>query len=178
MKKNIFYTVLFGLVMEFEINILLKHSIGGMVGVLVLYSCIGILTYYTFPRVMNWSKVRSKGFWWALFTHGFAGLFIIEWGFMGNTFFHIPQLLLATIAQLGMFAWWATIAAMPYLLRQPESLPLRKSILFIYTLYAVVSLPLALMFGLGPIIFLEPPVYLFFFRYYKKFATMLDNSSI
>lgn len=173
MRKNILYTLLFGSVMEFQINILLKHNLGGMLGVLILYSAIGVMTYYTFPWLMRLRKTRSQGFWLALIVHGLAGLCIIEWGFMKNIPAHIPLIWLSIISQLGMFAWWSTIASMPYLLRQHEALPLRKSIIRVYIGYGIISTILALMFGMAPIILLEPPVYLFFFTYYRKFAKHL-----
>lgn len=173
LRSNIFYSILFGLAMEFQINIILKHSIGGMIGVLVLYALIGILTYYTFPFVMKRFKSRRMGFWTALVIHALAGLMIIEWGFMANTPTSIIEPILAIMAQLGMFAWWATIATMPYLIQQPEAEGLKKKILLYYALYALISTVLAILYGMAPVILIEPFVYLSFFYFYRRFACSL-----
>ncbi len=173
LQKNIFYSILFCFAMEFQINIILGQSIGGMIGVLVLYALIGLLTYYTFPFILSKFQSRQTGYWAALIVHGLTGLVIIEWRFMNNTLTSIPDPTLTIIAQLGMFAWWATIAAMPYLLQQPEGQFLKKKIFIYYAAYAVISTVLAVPYGMAPVILIEPPVFLGFFYFYRKFAQRL-----
>ncbi len=173
MLAIILYTLLFGVVMEFEINVILQSNIGGMFGVFLLYTFIGVVTYYTFPYLIRIFGSKQKGFWLSLTIHALFCLFIIEWGFMNNTPWSVP-LWLAPIAQLGVFAWWACISAMPYVLTQPAGSSSKRSILFIYGIYALISLPLSIIFGIGPVIFLQPPVYLSFFYFYRKFAQKLN----
>jgi hypothetical protein len=172
MLKNALYAILFGFAMEFQINILLHGSIGSMIGVIILYGLIGAATYHTVPYIMNRFNDAGKGFWYALTAHGLAGLLIIEWGFMGNTPWSVP-LWLTPIAQAGMFSWWATIAVMPYVIHHPVMIPYKKKIFWYYGIYAVISTGLAIPLGMAPIILLEPPVYLGFFYFYKKFAQSL-----
>jgi hypothetical protein len=76
-----------------------------------------------------------------------------------------------------MFAWWSTIAVMPYVIRHPLMIPLRKKIFWYYGVYATISTVLAVPFGMAPVILLEPPVYLGFFYFYIKFASLLRNST-
>lgn len=180
-KKTIFYSVLFGLAMEFQVNVLLQHNISGMIFVIVLYSLIGAMTYKTFPYVVNLFAKPHVGFWWAFIIHGLLGLFIIEWNFMGNTFTKVTPgsgPIIAMIAEIGMFMWWGTIAAMPYLLQQPEGIILKKKIFWYYGIYAVVSTGLAIPFGMAPMILLEPPVYLGFLYFYRKFSFALQHRSL
>jgi hypothetical protein len=172
MLKKAFYSILFGLAMEFQINILLQGNPGGMIGVIILYALIGIISYHTVPLIVNKFSDKRRGFWYALTAHGLAGLLIIEWGFMHNTPWSVP-IWLAPIAQAGMFAWWSTIAVMPYVIRHPLMAPLRKKIFWYYGVYAAISTVLAIPFGMAPVILLEPPVYLGFFYFYKKFANKL-----
>lgn len=173
LSKNISYSILFGIVMEFQINIILQHSIPKMLGVIVLYTLLGIATYYTFPAIIRRFSSSKIGFWAALLTHALVGLFVIEWYFMGNTFSHISDITLSIISQLGMFAWWATIATMPYLLQHPLGQSLKIKILLYYGVYAVSSTTLAYIYGMAPIILMEPPFYLGFFYFYRKFASLL-----
>jgi hypothetical protein len=184
MLKQIGLSVFFGLVMEFEINIFIKQSIGAMIGVLILYSLLGVLTYYTFPFLKKMFGGKSRGFWVALFLHGLLGLLVIEWGFMGNS----PQaldlanvtkgdkpmpLLLMIILQFGMFVWWSGIATLPQIFRTDEGKHFRKAILTIYTLYALISIPLTVTSGMAPVILIEPFVYASFFYFYTKYAHAL-----
>ncbi len=174
MLKSALYSIFFGLAMEFQINVILQGNVGGMIGIVILYGLIGAASYYTVPFIMRRFKNPAKGFWYALTIHGLAGLLIIEWGFMHNTLWSVPLWLLP-IAHAGMFAWWATIAVMPYVIRNPHAVYLKKKILWYYGIYAVVSTILTIPFGMGPAILLEPPVYLGFFYFYKKFARRLSH---
>lgn len=172
MLKNALYAILFGFAMEFQINVLLQGNPGNMIGIVILYGLIGAASCYTVPFIMRRFKNQGRGFWTALFLHGLAGLLIIEWGFMGNTPWSVP-LWLAPIAQAGMFAWWATIAVMPYVIQHPLAHGLKKKIFWYYGAYALISTVLAIPFGMAPVILLEPPVYLGFFYFYKKFTENL-----
>lgn len=170
--KNIFYTLLFALAMEFQINVLLQGNIFAMIGILVLYSGIAILTYFTFPFIIRRFSKQSHGFWVALSIHALAGLFVIEWGFMGNTYFKVAaqgQALMAIFFQCGMLAWWGGMAALPYILQDQNGIKLKRSILVYYSIYAIVSTILTIPFGMIPVILIEPPVFLGFIYFYKKF---------
>ena len=174
-KKTVLYSILFGFFMEFQINILLQHSIPKMIGVFCLYLALGILTYYSFPKIINTFESKSKGFWISLASHGLLGLFIIEWGLMNNTPWSVPDPLFALIAQIGMFSWWATIAAMPYILQEELFLTYKKKIFYYYGFYGVMSTILTLVYGIAPVILLEPPFYLGFFYFYKKYSNLLSS---
>lgn len=176
MLRNALYSILFGLAMEFQINVLLQNNVSGMIGIIILYGLIGMATYHTVPYVIDRFKDKGRGFWYALCAHGLAGLSIIEWGFMGHKPGGMP-LWLEPIAQVGMFAWWATIACMPYVIRHPIMEPFKKKIFWCYGVYAVVSTSLTIPFGIAPIILLEPPVYVGFFYFYKKFVHLLRGKS-
>lgn len=158
--------------MEFQINVLIKNQPQNMIGVILLYVSLGIVTYYTFPAIMRLLNSKKYGFWLSLIIHGLVGLIFIEWLIMGNTPWSTEPFF-AVIAQLGMFAWWATIATMPYLLQQHASQTFTKKIVLFYGLYAVISTFLAFLYGIAPVILMQPPVYLGFFYFYKKFANTL-----
>lgn len=172
--KTIFYSLLFSFVMEFQINVLIKGEPANMIGVILLYALLGLITHYSFPRIMGWFTHQRQGFWVALNIHGLLGLVIIEWSIMGNTLMSIPDLFLTIVAQLGMFAWWATIAAMPYLLQHETALRYKKKILWLYGIYAIISTVLAIPLGMAPVILLEPPVYLSLFYFYRQFSQNLS----
>ncbi len=172
-KTSVFYSLLFSVVMEFQINVLIKDAPANMIGVILLYSLLGLVTFYTVPAIIRRFSSPKRGFWAALIIHGLVGLVLIEWGIIGNTLTSIPDLFLTIVAQLGMFAWWGTIAAMPYMLQHPAASDLKKKILWCYGTYAVVSTLLAIQLGIAPVILLEPPVYLGFFYFYHRFARAL-----
>ena len=172
--RTILYSLLFSFVMEFQINVLIKGAPANMLGVILLYAFLGLITHYSFPRIMGWFTHKRRGFWVALTIHGLLGLVVIEWSIMGNTLTSIPDVFLTIVAQLGMFAWWATIAAMPYLLQHEAGLIYKKKILWLYGIYAVISTILAIPLGMAPVILLEPPVYLSFFYFYRRFAKNLS----
>ena len=133
---------------------------------------LGLVSYYSVPTIMNWFESKKHGFWVALVIHGLLGLIMIEWNIMGNTPWSMEPLI-AVIAQLGMFAWWGTIAAMPYFLQHEAAGDLKKKILWLYGIYTLISTALALPLGMTPVILLEPPVYLSFFYFYHQFAKRL-----
>ncbi len=174
-KTTICYSLLFSVVMEFQINVLIKGTPANMIGVILLYFLLGLITFYTVPWIMRRFSSTKRGFWVALTTHGLLGLIVIEWSIMGNTLKSIPDLFLTIVAQLGMFAWWGTIAAMPYMLQHPAAAVFKKKILWFYAAYALISTSLAIPFGMAPVILFEPPVYLSFFYFYRKFGRSLAN---
>ncbi len=171
-KKTIFYSLLFSVVMEFQINVLIKDAPANMIGVIFLYSVLGVVMYYTFPWIMRRFSSAQRGFWTSLTIHGLIGLVAIEWSIMGNTPWSSDPFF-SLIAQLGMFAWWGTIAAMPYMLQHPAAAIYKKKLLWYYGVYALISTALAIPFGIPPVVLLEPPVYLSFFYFYYRFARAL-----
>lgn len=177
MRSSAWWSVVFGLAMEFQINVILKGSLASFVAVIALYALLGCVTYRTFPFVARRFAASGLGFWVALSVHGFVGLLVIEWGFMGHAPGGIPDLTLTVISQAGMFAWWSTIAAMPQLLAHPLSLPWRRSIFWLYGGYALLSTAMAAAWGLAPVILMEPPTYCAFFWFYWRFAHALRGEN-
>ncbi len=173
MKRTVLWTLVFAFAMEFQINVLLQGSWGRFAAALVLYALLGCLIHWTFPRIARRFADPARGFWVAMAVHGFAGLAIIEWGFMGHAPGNIPELPLEVIGQAGMFAWWSTIAAMPRLLEHPLSAPWRRQILWSYGAYALLSTALALRWGIAPVILMMPAVYCAFFWFYWRFGRAL-----
>lgn len=176
MKRSAWWSVVFALPMEFQINVILQASWGQFAGAIGLYALLGCMTHRTFPWIARRFSDPGLGFWAALGAHGLAGLLVVEWGLMGHAPGNIPDRTLDAIAQAGMLAWWSTIAAMPRLLEHPQSRPWRRPIAWLFGVYALASTALAARFGLAPVILMMPPVYCAFFGFYWRFARMLSAS--
>ena len=174
MRRSAWWSVVFSVPTEFQINVILQGSWAQFAGAVALYALIGCITHRTFPSIARRFADPGPGFRVALCIHGLAGLVIIEWGLMGHAPGNIPDPTLDVIAQAGMFAWWGTIAAMPRLLEHPRSRPWRRSIGWFYGCYAVLSTALAAVWGLAPVILMMPPVYCAFFWFYSRFARALS----
>ena len=170
------WSVVFAAVMELQINVILQGSWPRFFAAMVLYGVIGLCTAYSFPAMARRFNDPGRGYWAALTVHGLFGLLVVEWGFMGHAPGSIPDLTLAVIAQAGMFAWWASIAAMPRLLQDPLSAGLRRGVFILYASYALGSTGLALRWGLAPVILMMPPVYLLFFWFHARFARALRQA--
>jgi hypothetical protein len=134
---------------------------------------LGCVTWRSMPWIARRFDDPGTGFWVALTLHGAAGLVIIEWGFMEHRPGNIPDHLLDAIAQVGMFAWWCTIAAMPQVIVSEQAEASRRTILGIYGVYALTSTVLALRWGIAPVILMMPPVYVAFFWFYWRQARAL-----
>ena len=170
------WSVVFAAAMELQINVILQGSWPRFAAAMALYAVIGLGTAYSFPALAQRFKDPGRGYWAALTAHGLFGLLVVEWGFMGHAPGSIPDLTLTVIAQAGMFAWWASIAAMPRLLQDPLSKGLRRGVFVLYGSYALVSTALALRWGLAPVILMMPPVYLLFFWFHARFARALRQA--
>jgi len=172
-RRIAWWSVVFAVPMEFQVNVILQGSWGQFAGAVLLYAVIGCATSRTFPWIAARFAGARRGFWIALCTHAAVGLVAIEWGIMGHAPGNIPDPTLDTIAQAGMFAWWGTIAAMPRLLEDPRSAPWRRQVAWLYGTYAVLSTAFAALWGLAPVILMMPPVYCAFFWFYARFGRAL-----
>jgi hypothetical protein len=177
MKRAVWWTLVFALPMEFQINVILQGSLAQFAGAAALYALIGCVMHRTFPWIARRFADPAFGFWAALTAHGLVGLLVIEWGFMGHAPGSIPDAALSVIAQAGMFAWWSTIAAMPRLLEHPLSAPWRRSIAWLYGSYALLSTAMAVVWGLAPVILMMPPAYCAFFWFYWRFGRALRTAT-
>ena len=178
MRRNAWWSVVFGFAMEFQINVILNGNVASFAAVIALYTLIGCITYRTFPFVAVRFSDAGHGFWAALVIHGLAGLLLVEWAIMGHAPGSVPDVALAVIFQAGMFAWWSTIAAMPRLLAHPLSMPWRRAIYWLYGSYALLSTALAALWGMAPVILMEPPAYCAFFWFYWRFARALRSAQL
>jgi hypothetical protein len=95
---------------------------------------------------------------------------------MGHRPGNIPDHLLDAIAQVGMFAWWCAIAAMPLVIVSAGASPSRRSILWFYGAYALTSTLLSFRMGLAPVILMMPPVYVGFCWFYWRHASALRRA--
>src|SRR6185312_14189902 len=107
-RRIAWWSVVFAVPMEFQVNVILQGSWGQFAGAVLLYAVIGCATSRTFPWIAARFAGARRGFWIALCTHAAVGLVAIEWGIMGHAPGNIPDPTLDTIAQAGMFAWWGT----------------------------------------------------------------------
>lgn len=172
------WSMFFAAAMEWQINVVLQGSWPRFFAAMGLYALIGLATAWSFPALARRFADPCRGYWAALGLHGLVGLLVIEWGFMGHAPGSIPDPTLAVIAQAGMFAWWASIAALPRLLAHPLSRGgLRAGVLGLYLAYAVSSSWLALRMGLAPVILMMPPVYLLFLAFHARFARALRRQA-
>jgi hypothetical protein len=101
--KKIFTYLLHGLffllVMEFMFKIQIQNKPGDFFFVLIIELPFLLLAYFTSKRVFKNSRKREL---WIYLIYGLIGLIFIEWIFVGNTPFVLPNLLY----QFMMFSYW------------------------------------------------------------------------
>jgi hypothetical protein len=132
---------LFATLGEFLFCVLVRQSLPGYLFTLAAYPVILALAYLP----LRWVERRMRSEISAdIAVYAVAGLLglTIEWFVIGNSPWAIPD-----ANDLGMFAYWATVLAMPRLLldARPTLRPIRRAAAVAFVAYAAVALTVGIL---------------------------------